>query len=123
MFDLRPMKSESLIKQEILAALNSGPTRLFNNPVGMFFTRHGTPVKCGLMEGSSDLIGWTTVTIKPEHVGLKVSIFLSVEVKVESHKTKKDHLQRQQNWINAVNRAGGIAGFANSVEQAKNLLP
>ena len=62
-------------------------------------------VEFGLCKGSSDLIGWTEITITADMLGSKVAVFTAVEVKTESGKVSKE----QQNFINNVNKAGGIA--------------
>lgn len=110
---------ESSIQKHIRAALCQGSSRVYRNNIGLFFSRSGEPVRCGLFPGSSDLIGWQTVTITPEMVGTRVAVFLSVEVKRPGNKTRKPE---QDNWINAVNAAGGIAGYATSVQEARSLL-
>jgi hypothetical protein len=61
-------------------------------------------IEFGLIKGSSDLIGWTELEITPQMVGTKVAVFTAVEVKTESGKVSKE----QQNFINNVNKAGGI---------------
>ena len=72
----------------------------------------------GLAKGSSDLIGWTTRTITPEMVGQQVAVFTSIEVKSATGRIRPE----QQQWIDAVQAAGGIAGVARSVEDAQQLL-
>jgi hypothetical protein len=72
------------------------------------------PVRYGLQPGSSDLIGWRTVTITPEMVGQQVAVFTSIEVKTPTGRVKPE----QQQWLDAVLSAGGIAGVARSVEDA-----
>jgi hypothetical protein len=76
--------------------------------------RRGVPVRYGLQPGSSDLIGWRTVTITPEMVGQQVAVFTSIEVKTATGRVKPE----QQQWLDAVQAAGGIAGVARSVEDA-----
>jgi hypothetical protein len=76
--------------------------------------RRGVPVRYGLQPGSSDLIGWRTVTITPEMVGQQVAVFTSIEVKTPTGRVKPE----QQQWLDAVQAAGGIAGVARSVEDA-----
>jgi hypothetical protein len=76
--------------------------------------RRGVPLRYGLQPGSSDLIGWRTVTITPEMVGQQVAVFTSIEVKTPTGRVKPE----QQQWLDAVQAAGGIAGVARSVEDA-----
>ena len=72
------------------------------------------PVRYGLQPGSSDLIGWRTVTITPEMVGQQVAVFTSIEVKTPTGRLRPE----QKLWLDAVQAAGGIAGVARSVEDA-----
>jgi hypothetical protein len=76
--------------------------------------RRGVPVRYGLQPGSSDLIGWRTVTITPEMVGQQVAVFTSIEVKTPTGRLRPE----QKLWLDAVQAAGGIAGVARSVEDA-----
>jgi hypothetical protein len=76
--------------------------------------RRGVPVRYGLQPGSSDLIGWRTVTITPEMVGQQVAVFTSIEVKTATGRLTPE----QRQWLAAVETAGGIAGVARSVEDA-----
>ena len=62
--------------------------------------------------------GWTTRTITPEMVGQQVAVFTSIEVKSSTGRVRPE----QQQWIDAVQAAGGIAGVARSVEDAERLL-
>jgi len=59
----------------------------------------------GLCKGSSDLIGWKSVTITPDMVGQKVAIFTAFECKTGKLKTTRE----QSFFINAVKGFGGIA--------------
>lgn len=84
-------------------------------PISVGFTYpDGKPVK-----GACDLPGWTEVEITEEMVGCKVAIFTSIESKrTEGGRVSDD----QRNWMNAVLRAGGIAGVANSPEAAVDIV-
>jgi hypothetical protein len=90
---------------------------LYRNNCGVLQDRRGVPVRYGLQPGSSDLIGWRTVTITPEMVGQQVAVFTSIEVKTPTGRVKPE----QQQWLDAVQAAGGIAGVARSVEDAQAL--
>jgi hypothetical protein len=91
---------------------------LYRNNCGVLQDRRGVPVRYGLQPGSSDLIGWRTVTITPEMVGQQIAVFTSIEVKTPAGRVKPE----QQQWMDAVQSAGGIAGVARSVSEAQSLL-
>ena len=111
---LSGMPSEQSIQQHIRLTCSTGSTRLFRNNTGTLRDQHGRPVSFGLAKGSADLIGWRTVTITPEMVGQQVAVFTSIEVKTPTGRVKPE----QQQWLDAVQAAGGIAGVARSVEDA-----
>jgi hypothetical protein len=75
-------------------------------------------VQFGLCKGSADLIGYRSITITPEMVGQQVAVFASIEVKTPTGRIRPE----QQQWLDTVQAAGGIAGVARSVEDAKALL-
>ncbi len=77
---------------------------------GDVIIRQARPLHAGLTEGGSDLIGWT-----------KDGKFLSIETKVEGHKTDKDRLEKQINFIDAVNKSGGVGFIAKNVDEAVQL--
>ena len=68
------------------------------------------PLRAGLCRGSSDLIGWVTVSIG----GRDLAILCAVEVKTPRGKVS----DVQQNFIDRVNAAGGIAIIARSPDEA-----
>ena len=111
---LSGMASEQSIQQHIRLTCSTGATRLFRNNTGTLRDQHGRPVSFGLCKGSADLIGWRTVMITPEMVGQQVAVFTSIEVKTPAGRVKPE----QQQWLDAVQAAGGIAGVARSVEDA-----
>jgi len=112
------MPSEQTIQQHIRLACSIGTCRLFRNNTGTLRDINGRPVSFGLCKGSADLIGWRSVTITPEMVGQQIAVFTSIEVKSSSGRVKPE----QQQWLNAVQAAGGIAGVARSVGEAMDLL-
>jgi hypothetical protein len=109
--------SEQQIQQHIRLACSTGDTRLFRNNTGTLKDQHGRPVQFGLCKGSADLIGWKRVTVTPDMVGQQVAVFLSIEVKTPTGRIRPE----QQQWLDAVQSAGGIAGVARSVEAAQRL--
>ena len=110
--------SEQRIQQEIRIACSTGDTRLFRNNTGTLRDQNGRPVQFGLCKGSADLIGWKRVTITPEMVGSTVAVFVSIEVKTATGRLRPE----QQQWLDAVQAAGGIAGVARSVSESQILL-
>lgn len=84
-------------------------------PISVGFTRpDGKPVN-----GACDLPGWTEVEVTKDMVGCKMAVFTSVEVKRSKGGVISDD---QRNWMAAVQRAGGIAGIANSPEAAVDIV-
>jgi hypothetical protein len=68
--------------------------------------------------GGSDLIGYRRVRVTPEMVGQDVAVFAAVEVKTPRGRIKPE----QQQFVDHIRGAGGIAGIARSVDEAKNIL-
>ena len=110
--------TEQQIQQHIRLACGKGDCRLFRNNTGTLKDANGRPVQFGLCKGSSDLIGWRTITITPDMVGKQVAIFTSIEVKTPTGRVQPE----QQQWLDAVQAAGGVAGVARSVEDAQRIL-
>lgn len=77
------------------------------------------PLKTGLCLGSSDLIGFTSVTISPDMVGRKVAIFTALEVKTKTGRAST----QQVDFIETVKRFGGIAGTPRSPQDAEIIVP
>ncbi len=110
--------TEQQIQQEIRLAISHGDTKVFRNNTGTLRDQNGRPVQFGLCKGSADLIGWKRVTITPEMVGSTVAVFLSIEVKTATGRLRPE----QQQWLHAVQAAGGIAGVARSVSDAEQIM-
>ena len=110
--------SEQEIQQKIRLACSRGSVRLMRNNTGTLKDQHGRPVSFGLCKGSADLIGWRTVTVTPDMVGQQVAVFASIEVKSATGRIRPE----QQQWLDVVQAAGGIAGVARSVDDAEQLL-
>ena len=112
--------AETTLQQQIRLALGSrSDLRIFRNQVGSLpDPRTGRLVTFGLARGSADLIGWRIVTIGPEHVGLKLAVFTSIEIKTPTGRLSP----AQRAWLGSVQSAGGIAGVARSVSDAHAIL-
>ena len=118
----RVMNQETPIMNAIRVRLGAAGCALFRNLVGTFRTHAGDPVRCGLGPGSSDLVGWTRVTVTPAMVGRPLAVFTAVEVKVPGAHTAPDRLAAQTRFIDAVLRDGGLAGFADSPDAAQRII-
>ena len=68
--------------------------------------------------GGSDLIGYRRVTVTPEMVGTEVPVFAAIEVKTGKGKAT----EQQKAFIEHIRNAGGLAGVARSVDEAKSIL-
>jgi hypothetical protein len=111
--------SEAAIQQDIRLALGSSPgVKVFRNNVGAYKDPQGRVIRYGLMTGSADLIGWRTVVITPDMVGLHIAQFMSIEVKAPKGVVRPE----QQIWADNVRKGGGIAVIARSVDDVKFLL-
>lgn len=131
------LSSEIALMKELQIAASSMGARLFRQQVGQGWigkakriTRvqwiqvqagdvvipAARPFHAGIT-GMSDLGGWVPVTITPEMVGSTVAIYAQVEVKDGARVTEE-----QQKWIDAVDRAGGLAGVARNMSDLKRIL-
>lgn len=108
---------EQAIQNEIRLELGHEECRLFRNNTGCLRNDRGRIVCFGLAKGSSDLIGWKTITITKEMIGDRVAVFTAVEVKDKGRATKE-----QKKFISVVQAAGGFAGIARSVEDARKIM-
>jgi len=105
--------SETNIQRKIQLELSKHPeTRLLRNETGAYQAKNGSWVQYGLCKGSSDLIGWHTITITEEMVGKQVAVFTAQEVKTNKGRATPE----QQTFIKNVKRAGGIAAVTRSPE-------
>lgn len=135
--------AEQTIQQQIRLACSKGSSRLWRNNVGTgwagqaqqitaanAFTigqtlrpgdvviRGGRPLHAGLCEGSADLIGYTTITVGPEHVGRQLAVFAAVEVKTARGRATAEQLS----FLAHISSAGGRSGIARSVADAQLIL-
>lgn len=92
--------------------------RLFRNNNGVAKWPDGRMTRYGLGTGTSDLIGWRSMTITPEMVGKKIAQFTAVEIKGKGTATTDEQIQ----FIETVCHAGGLAGIARSAKEVEILL-
>jgi len=118
---------ESETMKRIQAVTSHGSIRLFRNQVGAYRLARpdcklcqstGRVLRSGLTVGSSDLIGWQSITVQPGSVGGTVAKFVAIEVKSDTG-TPTDE---QSNFLWQVRKAGGLAGVARSPDDAATIL-
>lgn len=120
--------AESEIQQQIRLAAAAAGVRVFRNNSGAFQDDKGRWIRYGLANESkqynevcksSDLICITPVTITPEMVGKTLGVFTAIECKSPGWKLLPSDKRgkAQLTFINLIRSAGGIGGFARSVEE------
>ena len=112
------MANEQTIQQRIRLACSRGAVRLWRNNTGRIVGQDGRMVTFGLCPGSSDLIGYRSVTIGPEHVGQTLAVFAAVEVKAPTGRPTPE----QTAFVEHVRAAGGLAGIARTIDDAVRIL-
>lgn len=118
-------------KQLMLSLTENNATRLFRNNVGLGWVgksermkdgsvliENARPLHAGLIKGSSDLIGWHSIEVTPALLGRRVAVFVGLEAKTGSGRLEPEQIA----FIAAVQRAGGIAGEARTVENVQRML-
>ena len=101
------MKESDLMRAIQLEASKHG-ARIFRNNLGVLQDKNGRYVRYGVCNpGGADLIGFT-----------KNGLFLAVEVKVGNAKLT----EKQENFLDQVNLAGGIGICARSVQDVVDKL-
>lgn len=130
------MTPEGKVQDDVEVLASSFFSRLLRNNSGALFNDLGTMVRYGLgnisakfnkKNKSSDLIGWTTITITPDMVGRKVAIFTAIEIKPETFKINPPYRDdstpwAQERFVYQVREAGGFGAIVNSGEHYKTTM-
>lgn len=111
------MREGELIRRILLQASEQG-ARLFRCNTGkgwvgqivsqtpeLITLKNYRVLSAGLVNGGSDIIGWSPREIHQGHVGSTLAIFTAIEAK--TGRLKPTH--EQESFLAAVERAGGIA--------------
>jgi len=99
----RAFPEARLFRNDCGSAITGG--RVVKMTGGILAVQDGRRISYGLLPGSGDLVGWTTITVTPEMVGRKVAVFTSIEAKTENDRIREDQVV----WARNVRSAGGIA--------------
>ena len=108
-------------------------SELWRNNVGACVDNSGRQIRYGLSNDSkelndviksSDLIGITSIVITPEMVGMTVGVFTAIETKKSDwvFRLSDARAVAQAKFHDLVRRAGGLAGFARSVEEYRRIV-
>ena len=107
-------------------AFLSGGGKVVFDPRGTAHVPFARPVALGLaltngdtVPGLADLTGWTDVLVTPSMVGKRIPVFTVIETKETGGGRKRDN---QINFVQQVQKAGGIAGFAASEAQSHEII-
>ena len=122
--------NEHPLQDRLISKLNHDNIRMFRNNVGVAYQgnvkrigfrsviiRNCSAIRFGLCPGSSDLIGWKSVTVTPEMVGKQVAVFTAIEVK---RPNKSKTTKGQINFIEQVKKAGGIGMILSDITEVIN---
>lgn len=108
------MKEASIMHRVMLKLTEIG-VRVSRNNVGQCKMDNGSVVRFGVGgPGGSDLIGFTPYTVRKSDVGRELAIFTAVEVKRPGGKVTPE----QQQFLSAVEAAGGVAVVAYEADEA-----
>ncbi len=123
------MKHGALVQQVLIHVSRLG-WRMFKNAVGSAWHGYVTEeymisnkkgdhkvielhkaykINYGLQPGSSNLVGYRTVKIRPEDVGKRLAQFCAVECKTGQYALVTEE---QRNFLSQVQKAGGYAAIA-----------
>jgi hypothetical protein len=118
----KSMSEKNIVNLAMMAATKLG-ARLFRNNTGTGWAgdkvvhlkdkviiENPRPLRAGLMKGSSDLIGWTPITIDYHMVGKTIAVFTAMECKTPTGRVSED----QKIFIGNVEQANGIVGVIRS---------
>jgi len=125
-------KQENNIFKNIRLAVSAIGVRLFRINTGRAWTGNKItklpdgsiriydprPFSTGTPKGYADGTGWYSVVITPDMIGQTRAIFVAIEAKTPTGRVSKE----QQNFIDQVLKAGGIAGVARSPEDAVDII-
>ena len=124
---------ESAVQSHTRLALAQAGCLIWRNNTGACEDKTGRIIRYGLANdsqqmnrslASSDLIGIVPVTIRPDHVGRTLGVFLAAECKRSDwHLTPGDaRAQAQLRYIELVRSVGGIGGFVSDPAQVASLI-
>ena len=115
------MTTEKDVERTLILHASQCGSTIFKNNVGKLRDERGNIVTFGLCKGSSDLIGWTPITVTTDMVGKKIAVFTAVEVKLNKN-GKYKATEDQKRFISAVLNNGGYAGVADCKKDLEDII-
>lgn len=127
------MTSEAAVQQHIRTQIALTGVELWRQNVGACTDANGRVIRYGILNDSkqlnqrfksSDLVGIRPILVTADMVGQVVGVFAAIECKASNwtYRPNDEHTQAQQRFIDLVRAAGGFAGFARSVDEARTIL-
>lgn len=127
------MTSEAAVQQHIRTQIALTGVELWRQNVGACTDANGRVIRYGILNDSkqlnqrfksSDLVGIRPILVTSDMVGQVVGVFAAIECKASNwtYRPNDEHTQAQQRFIDLVRAAGGFAGFARSVDEARTIL-
>jgi hypothetical protein len=114
---MEAVKYRSNLMRNNSGALKDKDGRWIFYGLGNVSKKHGDKIK------SSDLIGVTMRTMGPEDIGKTYALFTAIEVKEPGWTYKGTPREvAQKAFIDWVQSFGGLAGFAQSIDDMKRIL-
>ncbi len=110
--------TETTLVSRLMKVASKFGARLYRNSTGTYHLPDGRYVSSGLCVGSSDLIGWTEVTMTAADVGKRYAVFTAVECKSATGRATG----AQVDFICRVQAAGGIAQIVRSEQELEVVL-
>lgn len=111
--------TESDILQQVRLKASQLGAIVWRNNQGAYKDPKGYYIKYGVCNpGGSDLIGYMPLIITEEMIGVKMAIFTALEIKSISGRAT----QEQINFIDNVNKNGGISAIIRSVDDLDRVI-
>lgn len=122
-----PPPSESALLKRLLVRGSQLGARLWRNQVGRYrlarpecreCQSRGRVLTSGFGVGSSDLIGFRTVTVTPAMVGQRLAVLVCLEVKGPKTPTT----DAQIDFLSTMQQCGAVAYIVRSIEDLERVL-
>ncbi len=110
--------TESTLVARLITHAKALGARLWRNQTGSYRLADGRWISSGLCRGSSDLIGYQVIVVKPEDVGRKLAVFVAIEAKSATGRATTEQLE----FVRQVAFDGGRAQIVRSTRELEEAL-